>query len=174
MLKLLSAKWGAVAGGIMTGLLLISFFLFPEPSPETFAAAEAFGYVAIFASLAVIYIALNEQQLRLELPTTLWNKISLGVGVSLVAGVIFGIYNVIYTSYLDPDFMDQYYAHYISQLPDQSGPAFEAAVARLEAEKAMFMDPITQFLVMGSTVVLAGIPFSILLAFIHRMRSKPK
>lgn len=173
MLKL-SIKWGAVSGGIMTVLMLLSFFLFPEPSVETYAIAEVFGYAAIFASLAVIYVAFHEQRVLGAQPETMWSRISLGTGISIVAGVIFGTYNVIYTGYLDPDFMEKYYNYYISQLPEQSGPAFDEAVARLEAEKEMFMSPLTQFFAMGATVVMAGIPFSVLLAYVHKQRNKPK
>lgn len=169
MLKL-SVKWGGVSGGIMTVLLLLSFVLLPAPSPETYGISEIFGYVTIFASLAVIYVAMNE--LQNGQPVSLWQRISLGVGVSAIAGAIFGLYNVVYTGYLDPDFMDNYYNYYISQLPEQSGPSYEEAVARLEAEKAMFMSPVTQFVTMGATVLLAGIPVSVLLAFLHKARNK--
>ncbi|MEX0299049.1 MAG: hypothetical protein AB3N28_08250, partial [Kordiimonas sp.] len=85
MLKL-SIKWGAVSGGIMTVLMLLSFFLYPEPSAETYAIAEMFGYAAIFASLAVIYVAFHEQRVLGAQPETMWRRISLGTGISIVAG----------------------------------------------------------------------------------------
>jgi len=165
MLKLI-LKWGSISGGVMTALLIASYLINPDFDTDHIETAEAFGYVAIFASLAVIYLALGEQAAHGPAPS-LWQKIQLGVAVSAVAGVIFGLYNLVYTNWLNPGFMDAYYAHYLAQLPVQSGPEYEALVAQLEAEKAMFMNPLTQFLVMGATVLVAGIPVSILLALVH-------
>ena len=172
MLKV-SLKWGVASGAIMTVLLLISFFFFPENDPAYFSSAENYGYASMVASLAVIYLALNDKSLRTDtVVLTMWQRILIGCGVSLVAGLIFGFYNLIYTSYMNPEFMDVYYDYYISQLPVQSGPEFERMVAELEAQKSMFMAPVTQFSVMAATVVMIGIPMSIVLAFIHKLRAK--
>lgn len=157
----------------MVSALLISNLLFPEPSAESYGLAEAFGYATIFASLGLIYLAMNEVQNRNEEgEVMLWQKIVLGVMVSAFAGVMFGIYNVVYTTYINPEFMESYYNHYISQLPVQSGPEYEATVAQLEQEKAMFMHPATQFGAMAATVLAAGIPVSILLALLHSRKPK--
>jgi hypothetical protein len=167
MLKL-SLKWGAIAGGVMTALLLASFIAYPDMDTEHMAAAETYGYAAIFASLAVIFLALREQARTAGAePPSVWRKIMLGVAVSAVAGVVFGVYNLVYTTWLNPGFMDAYYAHYVAQLPVQSGPEYDRMVAALEADKAMFMNPFTQFFVMASTVLAAGIPTSVLLAVLH-------
>lgn len=165
-------KWGGVSGGIMTLLLIISYLLFPQNDPAYFSEAETYGYAAMVISLAVIYLAMAEYEAQAEAPVTLWQRILLGTLASLVAGAIFGLYNVVYSVWLNPEFLDSYYNYYISQLPEQSGPAFEAAVAELEAQKAMFMSPITQFLVMGATVVVIGIPMSIGLALVRKLREK--
>ncbi len=168
-----SLKWGGISGAVMTTLLLISYFFFPENDPAYFSSAETYGYLSMVASLVVIYLALNDTSLYADGATpTLWQKILVGSAVSIVAGIIFGFYNLIYTSYMNPEFMDVYYNYHISQLPVQSGPEFERMVAELEAQKAMFMAPVTQFSVMTATVVMIGIPMSVVLAFVHNLRSK--
>lgn len=169
----LSLKWGVISGGIMTVLLVGSHLLFPMDDPAYFDTGEIYGYVSMIASLAVIYLALNDEHMATGTGATLWQKILVGSGAALVAGVIFGLYNVVYTSYVNPDFLDTYYGYYISQLPVQSGPEYDRMVAALEADKAMFMHPFTQFAVMGATVVMIGIPLSVALAFIHNLRTKP-
>lgn len=165
-------KWGGVIGSVMVGLLFIEYLLFPDLDPERFDTSETFGYAAIFASLAVMYLAMIELEKTMPDATpTLWQRISTGSGAAVVAGMIFGAYNVFYTEVLNPEFMDVYYDYYISQLPVQSGPEYEKMVADLEAQKEMFMAPLTQFLVMGSTVVMIGIPMSVILAFVRKLRS---
>lgn len=172
MLKV-SLKWGIISGAIMTALLLISSFFFPENDPAYFGSAETYGYASMIASLAVIYLAMGDTSLRPKgVALGLWQKILVGSAASVVAGIIFGFYNLIYTSYINPEFMNVYYDYYISQLPVQSGPEYDKMVADMEAQKAMFMAPATQFSVMGATVVMIGIPLSVILAFIHQLRSK--
>ncbi len=167
-----SLKWGVISGAVMTALLLVSLFFFPENDPAYFSSAENYGYASIIASLAVIYLALDDKSLGADgANVTIWQKILVGSGASVVAGVIFGFYNLIYTSYMNPEFLDAYYNYYISQLPVQSGPEFERQVAELEAQKAIFVAPVTQFSVMAATVVMIGIPLSVVMAFIHKVRS---
>ena len=140
-------------------------------SSENYRTSEIFGYLTFVACLGMIYLGLNDAKTT---HITIWQKVLLGLAISAVAGVMFGIYNVIYTTYINPEFMDQYYAHYISQLPVQSGPEFEAQVAALEADKEMFMHPLTQFLAMTATVIAVGIPESVILAVVHKRIARVK
>lgn len=167
----ISFKWGAYTGGVMTLLLLASHFLVAAPSPENYGVSEIYGYAAIFGSLGLIYLAVNDvQRSEAGQQLSLWQKIMIGVAVSAFAGVVFGLYNVVYTSYINPEFMENYYNYYISQIPE--GPGRDAEIAKFEADKEMFMNPLSQFLIMGSTVLAAGIPESVLLALIHSARDK--
>lgn len=158
-------KWGSISGLIMVFVILIGNLLMGASSPENYGTSEIFGYTTMIVCLGIIYLGLNEAR---ETRVTLWQKIILGVGISAVAGAIFGIYNVIHTSYIDPAFIDNYFDYYISQLPMQSGPEFEAQLAELTSQKEMFSSPIMQFFVMASTVLLIGIPESIILAVLHK------
>lgn len=165
-------KWGGISGAVMMVFLLVSHLLFPTSNPEHFDAAETYGYAAMLASLAILYMAMLELEKQSgETGITMWQKIMVGSAAAIVAGAIFGLYNVVYTSVINPEFLDTYYDYYISQLPVQSGPEYERMVAALEADKALFMSPFTQFAVMGATVVMIGIPMSVVLAFIHKFRS---
>lgn len=164
MLKTL-LKWGGTSGFIMVLVIAVGNFLFDGTSPENYRISEIFGYTTMIVCLGIIYLALNETKTTRR---TVWQKIALGIGVSAVAGAMFGAYNVIHTTYIDPAFLDNYFDHYISQLPVQSGPEFEAQVAELTNQKEMFSSPAMQFIVMASTVLLVGIPESIILAVLHK------
>lgn len=171
-MKKLILKWGAIIGGVMMAILLVEYMLYPELDPERFDSSETYGYAAIFASLLIMYLAMVELDKQSgDTPVTMWQRILLGSGAAIVAGAIFGAYNVFYTEVLNPEFMNIYYDYYISQLPVQSGPEFEQMVAELEAQKEMFQAPSTQFLVMAATVVMIGIPMSVALAFVRKLRS---
>ncbi len=163
-------RWGGIMGGVMVTLLLIEHFLFPMNDPGRYEMSEKFGYAAIIASLAIMYLAMIELEKRDGAPPTMWRKIIAGSGASLVAGSFFGLYNIFYSEVLNPEFLDVYYNHYISQLPVQSGPEYEQMVAELNAQREMFQVPGVQFLVMAATVVMIGIPMSVLLALLHKLR----
>ncbi|MBL4789373.1 MAG: DUF4199 domain-containing protein [Kordiimonadaceae bacterium] len=168
MLKM-SFKWGLYAGGVMVTACLSANLLFLEETAESYELAETLGYVSIFASLGLIYLALHDAQTKFETAElTLWQRIFLGVMISAVAGVMFGIYNVVYTTYIDPEFMENYLTHFISQMPVQSGPEYEANVAELKQDMVMFSHPASQFAAMAATVLAAGIPVSVLLAFVQK------
>lgn len=164
-------RWGGTIGGVMVALLLVEHFFFPVTDPSQFDSSETYGYVAIFASLAIMYLAILDLEKKAgDDAPTMWQKIMAGSGAALIGGAVFGLYNVFYTEVLNPDFMDSYYNYYISQLLVQSGPEYEQMVADLEAQKEMFQAPITQFGVMAATVVMIGIPMSVLLALLHKLR----
>lgn len=163
MLKIIS-KWGAITGSAILVIMITGNYLLDASNPDNFGISEIFGYLTMFGCLCMIYVALNEAGQG----NTIWQKIMIGLGVSVIAGMMFGVYNVIYTSYIDPEFMDNYYAYYIAQHPVQSGPEFDAFVAELEAQKEMFMHPVTQFFAMSATVIAVGIPLSVILAVLHK------
>lgn len=160
-----SLKWGTISGAALIIIIVASEIIKGGSNPDNFASSEVFGYLTFVACLGMIYLGLNEAK---NTHTTIWRKILIGLAISAVAGIMFGIYNVIYTTYINPEFLDEYYAYYISQLPIQSGPEFDAQVAALEADKEMFMHPLTQFLAMSATVIAVGIPESVLLAVLHK------
>lgn len=162
-------KWGGYSGGILIIIIALGEVIMGGSNPDNYAASQIFGYVTFVACLGMIYLGLNEAG---DSYNTIWKKVVLGLSISFVAGILFGVYNVIYTSYINPEFLDEYYAYYISQLPVQSGPEYDAQVATLEADKEMFMHPLTQFLAMSATVIAVGIPESILLAVIHKKLRK--
>lgn len=164
-------KWGGISGFIMVFVIVVGNLLIDGTSPENYKISEILGYTTMIVCLGVIYLALNETR---DTRVTIWQKIVLGVGISAVAGAMFGVYNVIHVTYIDPDFIDNYFDYFISQLPTQSGPEFEAQLAELTSQKEMFSSTIMQFFVMGSTVLLVGIPESIILAVLHKKLDRDK
>lgn len=160
-------KWGLICGGVMTVFLYAPYFMFFQNGPVDYAMAEVAGYIGMVAALLVIVLAINTHFKEAAPDTSIWQRLKLGLGVTFIAGAIFGLTNNIYTFWVNPEFMEDYYAYYISQFPTQEGPEFEKAVAEAEAQKEMFASPIMQFLVMGATVWMIGIVVSILASIGH-------
>ena len=161
-------KWGVISGGLMIALFTVTDTFMPPHDAASYQASEIAGYIGILVSLGVIYLAIAAYFPNEAAPDSFWARAKLGLGVALVSGIIFGVYNLVYVTYINPTFVDDYFNYYLSQLPEQSGPAYEAQVKELEGQKTFFASPLMSFLVMGATVWLVGIPVSLISAFVHR------
>lgn len=161
-------KWGAISGALMSVFLLITYFAFPGLDGAQYQAAEIAGYVGMLVSLSVIYIAIASHFSAANAEASVWARVKLGLGVAFVAGIIFGIFDTVYVNLINPDFMQDYFDYYASQLPVASGPETDAARAELEAQFVFFSSPPLVFLVMAATVWAVGIPVSIASALAHK------
>ncbi len=160
-------RWGLICGAVMTLFMYVpQIFIFGD-KPENFAASEVAGYVGMVAALLVIVLAINTHFKDAGPKTSIWQRLVLGLGVTLIAGIIFGLSNIIYTMWINPEFMDTYYNYYISNLPVQEGPEYEKAVEEVQAQWEMFSSPLMVFLVMAATVWMIGIVVSILASVGH-------
>ncbi len=138
-------KWGLICGGVMTLFLYAPYFMFFQNGPVDYAMAEVAGYVGMVAALLVIVLAINSHFKGAAPDIGIWQRLKLGLGVTFIAGAIFGLTNNIYTFWVNPEFMNDYYAYYISQFPVQEGAEFEKAVAEAEARWRCFLPQLCSF-----------------------------
>ena len=162
-------KWGTIAGLLMVGVPLLTYLLIGG-GPETFEVGEVIGYATIILSLLLIFMAINEfRRLQPDQRVGFAQGLAIGLLISAIAGSLFGVYNWVYVEFLQPDFLDQYYNHAIEQLR-QSGQT-EADIQRqiesFEREKALFMNPAIQFLLMFLTVFVIGLVVTLFCAAIQ-------
>ena len=93
--------------------------------------------------------------------------LTIGVLISFITASAFAILDVLYVEVLNPEFMDQYYAHTIEQM-QHTMPAdeVEAKVKEMEAQKELFSSPLVTFFVMGMTVFVIGFIMSLISSLI--------
>ena len=165
-MKQITIKWGMISGLIMVGIPMITYLLIGG-GPETYRVGELIGYATIVLSLLLIFIAINEvRKLQPEQRIGFGKGLAIGLLVSAMAGSLFGIYNWIYISFLEPEFLDQYYNYYIDQLREskQAEAEIEQQILGFEQQRAMFSNPLFQFVVMFFTVFAIGVIVSIFCA----------
>lgn len=154
----ITIKWGFISGALMVGIPLATYLLIGG-GPETFKISEIIGYATIILSLLLIFIAINNYRLLQEDNRVSFGKgFLLGLSISAIAGLMFGIYNWVFVEFMQPDFMDQYYDYYIEQIKQSGKPEAQVTeeVMAFEREKAMFMNTSLQFLIMFLTVFIIG------------------
>lgn len=168
-MKQISLKWGMISGLIIVGIPLITYLIIGG-GPETYRIGELIGYGTIVLSLLLIFVAINEfRKLQPDLRVGFGKGLLIGFLISAIAGSLFGLYNLIYMTYLEPEFLDQYYNYYIDQLrqSDQAPADIEAQIQGFEQQKEMFASPVFQFVLMFFTVFAIGIIVSIFCAGIQ-------
>jgi hypothetical protein len=167
-------KYGLIAGIIIVAIPSISGLIMGY-GEDTFATGEVVGYSAMIFSLMLIFVAAKKYQEANPNETIGFKKIFLlGTGISLIAGIMFGLYNVIYVLYIDPDFMEKYYQYSINNIRS-SGIPIEAAdlkIAEIESQKEMFMNPILNFFLMFFTVFFIGLIVSVISGLFQRDKVK--
>lgn len=159
-------SYALIAAGILVLVNLLSLLTLGT-RPENFDAAEVLGYLGILLSLSVIYVAVDRQrQSMIQARIPFKEAFLIGFWICLLAGVLFGIYNIIYVEFIAPDFMESYYGYYIDQVRQSglSAAEIDQHIAQLESEKAMFMNPLLQFSVMFFTYFAIGVVVSMFVA----------
>lgn len=167
-------KFGLIAGTILVGIPYISGLIMGY-GPETYKTGEIIGYTSIIASLLLIFVAVNEYKKKNSDETLGFLKVFLiGTGISFIAGIMFGIYNVIYVTYIDPGFMAQYYEHYVNELRNSGADAaqIELQIRELEQQKEMFMNVTFNFFLMFVTVFGIGLVVAVVAGLFQSDRTK--
>lgn len=167
-------KWGVIVGAVMTIFMFGSYFVVAGNQAQNMGIAEVTGYVGMIAALAIILFAMHKQFDERADKQSLWQRIIFGVGITVIAGTIFALCDVIYTFMINPGFMDAYFEYYLSTLPVQEGQEYERMVEEAMAQREMFAQPIMVFLVMAATVWMIGLVVSVLGGLGHYFWTKSK
>ncbi|SNY95389.1 DUF4199 domain-containing protein [Flagellimonas pacifica] len=146
-------------------LFLISLFLLDNLS---FTAQEIIGYVSMILSLGFVYFGIRHfRDTENEGKVSFKNALIIGILISLITALAFGILDTIYSQILNPDFMVDYYDTIVEGLRNTLPPdEFEKRLAELNAEKEMFSNPLISFAFMAMTVFVIGSIISLISALV--------
>jgi hypothetical protein len=102
-----------------------------------------------------------------------WEALKVGGVIAVIPSIACGLYNWLYIEILDPEFMDNYYNHYLAQAQaTMSAEDFERTKSKMEAEKAGFQSPVVQFAVMFLTVFIIGFIVSLIASIVLKKSGK--
>ena len=133
-----------------------------------FKTQEIYGYASIIVSLSFVYFGIKHFRDTKNHGLLSFGKgLVLGLLITLFASITFGVYNVVYVEFIDPNFMTEYYQHYVEQISKTlSGVELQEKIKEMEAEKEMFSSPVMNFLLMFLTVFMIGLIVSLLSSLI--------
>ncbi|MFK7771429.1 MAG: DUF4199 domain-containing protein [Saprospiraceae bacterium] len=156
--------------GIYSSLTLVVLFglTFLFGKNLDFGASEKLGYASILIGMIFVYLGIREYREKIGMgKISFWKAVKVGLLIVSIPSIVFGLIDVIYVTFIDPDFIENFYNHSLAELKTSLPAAeYEIKAAEMESQRAMFSNVFFQFIVMGLTVFLIGIVASFVSSFI--------
>jgi len=163
--------------GIYCSLALIVFFLITLGIGKklSFELQEVIGYVGIILCLIFVYFGIRQYRDKVNGGTLSFGQgIKVGLLIVLLPALLFGIFDVVYSTYINPGFYDAYCSAQLAKL-QESVPAaeYEVKSKQIKAQMELFRNnPLFQFIVMALTVIIVGFILTVISTLILR-KNKP-
>ena len=158
-------KYGTYGALAICVLFLISWFILNDLPLST---QEFLGYLSMILSLGFVFFGIKYyRDKENEGKVSFKNALIIGVLISLITALVFGVLDVVYTEVLNPDFMDNYYSETLKTM-EETMPAeeFQLKKVEMETQKELFANPVMTFVFMALTVFVIGFIISLLSALV--------
>jgi hypothetical protein len=166
-------KAGLVAGVAMSIVLFGPFFVV-GPDPEWAQRwGRAIGYTGMVLALTATYFAMRTERDRAGGAIGFGRALGIGLGVSAVAAVFFGLATWAFYAYVGDDLPQKLYDSYLAAARAGTGDPDTVArrVAEVESMRGFFFNYPLQGAVMAATVFLIGAVESLVGAAVVRRRA---
>jgi hypothetical protein len=159
-------RHGLIAGAAISVLMFAPQFLFGMRT-EWMKVSELFGYTGMMLCLSATYFAMRRES-AVRGGLGYGSALAVGVGVSTVAGVLFGITTWMFLVYSGDALPERLMEFYAMQIRDSGANAevMAAKLKELEQMRPLLYNHPLQGVVMGATVFLIGVVESLLGAWL--------
>lgn len=160
-------KYGPRAFAAMLLLFLLAFVV---GKGRSYSVQEVLGYLSITVALSVVYFAIRHfRDVANGGELSVLEGLGLGTIISACAGLGAGIADAIYTTFIYPDFIEEYTQYELGKMKETLSPAdYETASADLLTQIEWMGTPIMLALVMFVTVLLIGFIVSLISSILLR------
>jgi hypothetical protein len=164
-------RYGLFSAITIVILFTASWFIFRD---SNFEAQEVFGYTSMVLSLLFVFFGIKHYRDKENGgQLTFGQGMKVGLLIVLIPALIFGIFDIFYTTVLNPGFLDRYYTAEVAKMQQSlSASEFQAAKAELDAEKEMFSKPGVAPLVMFLTVFIIGVIVTVISSLILKRNTR--
>ncbi len=163
-------RYGVYSAITICALALTGWFLGKNLD---YSIQEVIGYTGMVVSLLFVFFGIKHFRDKENNGIVSFGKaVLIGILITLIAALAFGVLDIIYIKYINPDFMAEYYTHAVEEMRSSLPPAeFEIKFKELEAQKEMFSNVFLNFLLMFITVLIIGFIISLISSLI--LQRKP-
>lgn len=122
------------------------------------AVQEVMGYLSIVLAMIFVYLGIRHYRNRVNNGYLSFGQgLKVGLLITLVPAVAFGLFDILYTEVLNPQWFDEYFGRMADEIRKNTAPEkIDAALKKLNDEREMFSNPVMQFLLMTVTVFIIG------------------
>ena len=154
-------RYGLYGAVTICALFLLSLFVGKNLS---YSIQEVIGYTSMIVSLSFVFFGIKHFRDQVNNGSLTFGKaLLIGLAISLITAIAFGILDYIYVAYINPDFTEEYYANSLARMQEALPAAeFELKKVEMEAQKELFSSPIMSFALMSMTVFVIGFIISLI------------
>jgi len=151
-------------------LFLMGWFIFDGFS---YSFQEIIGYASMIISLAFVFFGIKHyRDVENQGMLSFKQGLLIGILITLFASIAFGLLDMIYVKYINPDFTTEYYNYYIEKMRTSLSPSeFETELEKIEAQKELFSNSFLSFLLMFATVFIIGFIISLISGLILQRKN---
>jgi len=159
--------------GLYGGLVIMALFAI-----DTFVVAkwlgyngqEIAGYLTMMLSMIFVFFGMRHYRDKENGGELSFGKgLKVGILIVLIPSVCFGLFDLLYTEVINPNWLKDYYGQYMAQIKASTPPdKLEAAMQKAKESMQMFSNPLMQFLLMAATVFIIGFIVTIISALTLR------
>lgn len=162
-------RYGLYASAMIIVIFLVTWLTLNQ-SGSNYELQEIIGYTGIVLSLSFVFFGIRHYQDHINNGTlTFGQGLKTGLLIVLIPALAFGLFDVLYVSFADPEFLDKYTAYQLEKLKASLPAAsYEVEAAKLKEEMKMFSNPAIQFVAMFLTVFMIGVIITVISALVLR------
>jgi hypothetical protein len=171
-MKKIILRTGAYSLVVMTALYILTVLIGKSAGYDV---QEVAGYAGIIVSLLFVYFGTRQYRDQVNNSLlTFGQGMKIGLLITLIPSFGFALLDIIYTTFINKSFYENYYKVYQEKMKASLSPdKYAAALEQLRSERAFFSNPLFMFAVMFLTVFLIGIIITVISALILR-RNAPR
>lgn len=168
-MKKFMLTYGVISGVVIIGSVILSLAL--SDAGEDFPALEWLGYLVMIVAFSVIFVGIKRyRDQELGGVIKFGTAFKLGLGITLVASLIYVIAWEINLAATDYTFIDEYTASIIEarEAEGLAGTELEKVTAEMEQLKARYNNPLFRLLITFSEIFPVGLLITLIAAGVLR------
>lgn len=130
----------------------------------SYSAQEVIGYFSMAVSLIFVFFGVKQYRDKdNEGKISFGKALGMGLLISLFAALGFGVIDFVYTTWINPDFVQEYQTAMLSAMENELSPEeFKIKKEAFVTEMEAFDSPILMALLMFITVMILGFIYSLI------------
>jgi hypothetical protein len=171
-MKQIIFRYGIIA---MLVVVVLGFINCLVIQPEVgYTASEIGGYLTIVVSMIFVFLGIRYYRNHVNNGTLSFGRgMKVGVLIVTIPSVAFGLFSLLYSRVINPEWQQEYYDHALESLKQNTAPEkLQAAIDKLESQRELFSSPVMEFLIMFVTVFVIGLIVTIISSLTLK-RNKP-